>query len=46
VVACSAAYKVAGAVDGGHHLLIDGYRQYPEPESAVHGAYLGGNLDA
>jgi len=37
----AAAHKVVGAVERGHHRLVDGYRQYPVPESAVHAAYLG-----
>jgi hypothetical protein len=40
----AAAHKVAGAVESGHHLLVDGYRQYRVPESAVHAAYLGAIL--
>jgi hypothetical protein len=39
-----AAHKVAGAVESGHHKLVDGYRQYPVPDSAVHAAYLGAIL--
>jgi hypothetical protein len=40
----AAAHKVARAVESGHHLLVDGYRQYPVPENAVHAAYLGAIL--
>jgi hypothetical protein len=40
----SAAHKVIGSLDVGQHLLVDGYRQYPVPENAVHAAYLGAIL--
>jgi hypothetical protein len=37
----AAAHKVASGVTGGHHLLVDGYRQYPVTDNPVHAAYLG-----
>ena len=37
----AAAHKVAAAVLGGHHHLVDGYKQYEVPEDPVHAAYLG-----
>jgi hypothetical protein len=37
----AAAHKVVETVERGHHRLVDGYRQYPVPESPVHAAYLG-----
>jgi hypothetical protein len=39
-----AAHKVAGAVDHGHHLLVDGYRKFDVPADPVHAAYLGAIL--
>lgn len=39
-----AAYKVANAVERGHHLLVDGYKQYEVPTNPVHAAYLGAIL--
>jgi hypothetical protein len=36
--------KVVEGVTMGHHKLVDGYRQYPVPESPVHAAYLGAIL--
>ena len=40
----AAAHQVVGAVEQGHHRLVDGYRQYPVPENPVHAAYLGAIL--
>jgi hypothetical protein len=40
----TAAHKVINSLAVGQHLLVDGYRQYPVPESAVHAAYLGAIL--
>jgi hypothetical protein len=37
----AAAHKVAAAVEGGHHQLVDGYKQYEVPTNPVHAAYLG-----
>lgn len=37
----AAAHKVAGAVEGGRHHLVDGYKQYEVPTNLVHAAYLG-----
>ena len=37
----ASAQKVLAAVPDERHLLVDGYRQYPTPTSAVHAAYLG-----
>jgi hypothetical protein len=39
-----AAHKVVAAVAGGHHLLVDGYRQYEVSSDQVHAAYLGAIL--
>jgi hypothetical protein len=39
-----AAHKVAGAVDHGHHLLVDGYKKFDVPTDPVHAAYLGAIL--
>ncbi len=36
----AAAQKVVAAVPEEQHLLVDGYRQYPVPTSAVRAAYL------
>jgi hypothetical protein len=40
----AATHKVAGAVESGHHHLVDGYRQYEVPTNPVHAAYLGAIL--
>lgn len=40
----SAARKVIDGVASGHHLLVDGYRQYEIPTAPVHAAYLGAIL--
>jgi hypothetical protein len=40
----AAAHTVINSLDVGQHLLVDGYRQYPVPENAVHAAYLGAIL--
>ena len=37
----ASAHQVLAAVPDERHLLVDGYRQYPTPTSAVHAAYLG-----
>jgi hypothetical protein len=37
----AAAHKVAASVEGGHHHLVDGYKQYDVPTDPVHAAYLG-----
>lgn len=39
-----AARKVANAVEGGHHLLVDGYKKFDAPSNPVHAAYLGAIL--
>jgi hypothetical protein len=39
-----ASHKVANAVESGHHLLVDGYKQYGVPTNSVHAAYLGAIL--
>jgi hypothetical protein len=39
-----ASHKVASAVERGHHLLVDGYRQFHVPTDPVHAAYLGAIL--
>lgn len=39
-----AAQKVITRIEKGHHKLVDGYRQYPVPESPAHAAYLGAIL--
>ena len=39
-----AAHKVAAGVRGGHHQLVDGYKQFDVPVSPVHSAYLGAIL--
>ena len=40
----NATRKVAEAVESGHHLLVDGYKQFSVPQSPVHAAYLGAIL--
>ena len=39
-----ASRKVIAGVASGHHLLVDGYRQYEVPTDQVHAAYLGAIL--
>ena len=36
----AAAFKVIANVPLGRHLLVDGYRQFTEPDNPVHAAYL------
>ena len=40
----AASHKVAGAVESGHHQLVDGYKRYRVPDNPVHAAYLGAIL--
>ncbi len=39
-----AAFKVAASVEGGRHLLVDGYKKFDAPVNPVHAAYLGAIL--
>jgi len=36
-----AAFKVVAGVEGGRHLLVDGYKKFDTPSDPVHAAYLG-----